>query len=381
MIRALLLTDADVFAGTERLIIELASCFPAAGVLPTIGCPILTPLAEHAEKENIEVLPIGMRRQAKGGLADWYTLARLRSCIRKGCFDIIHVHNGRSAIMASLAGAGSSVPLVMSQHFLRPSRTNRRGMKRIVSNCIHQCLEKRISLHIAISEAVKQATIQHGVAPSSKIQVVLNGVRLTSPVSPALPCTNWPQNELQDTLVFSAARAEPEKDLPTLIKAIQSALKYAPNVRCAIAGGGRELKSIEQLVDSLDLSGRVKLLGFRRDVAELMAACSVFVLPALAEPFGLVVVEAMAQGKPVIACNAGGPSEIVLHGVTGLLVPPNDPEAMGIAIAELLNDAHKRSRMGAAGAVRYQEQFTADAMSSSVANLYRKVLDGWRVRR
>ena len=120
----------------------------------------------------------------------------------------------------------------------------------------------------------------------------------------------------------------------------------------------------------------VRLLGFRRDVAALMAASDIFVLPAPAEPFGLVVVEAMAMAKPVIAAAAGGPREIVTHGATGLLVPPQNPSALAAAIMDLLRHPEKARAMGLAGRRRYEEQFNAQRMARQTADVYSAIMRG-----
>ena len=116
--------------------------------------------------------------------------------------------------------------------------------------------------------------------------------------------------------------------------------------------------------------GAIRLLGFRSDVSALMAACDIFVLPAPAEPFGLVLIEAMALGKPVIAAGAGGPLEIVADGETGLLFAPGNAESLATAMTRLLTDAPMRKRMGEAGRKRYEKMFTAQQMAEKMLDSY-----------
>ena len=116
--------------------------------------------------------------------------------------------------------------------------------------------------------------------------------------------------------------------------------------------------------------GAVRLLGFRSDVSVLMAACDIFVLPAPAEPFGLVIIEAMALGKPVIAAGAGGPVEIVVDGETGLLFEPGNSQSLAVAMQRLLIDAPLRQRMGEASRQRYAKFFTADQMAKKMLAVY-----------
>ena len=114
----------------------------------------------------------------------------------------------------------------------------------------------------------------------------------------------------------------------------------------------------------------IRLLGFRSDVSVLMAACDIFVLPAPAEPFGLVIIEAMALGKPVIAAGAGGPVEIVVDGETGLLFEPGNSQSLAVAMQRLLIDAPLRQRMGEASRQRYAKFFTADQMAKKMLAVY-----------
>ena len=324
-------------------------------------------------------MPVGLPGAPKGLKSDLHSRQRIQDLIRRGQIDLIHAHNGRSALVAASAGAGRRIPMVMSQHFLNPARTTRRGFKGVVSKLVHAWLEKRIARHVAISEAVKQASINFHVAPAAKLSVVLNGIR---PPQVAATASSWREEawaaDVRDQpFVFCAARAEPEKDLPTLVLALSQLKARHVAVPCVMAGGGRDLNALREQIDQYQLSDSVKLLGFRQDVAQLLHACSVFVLPAPAEPFGLVLLEAMALGKPVIACDAGGPREIVEHGVTGLLVSPGNPTATSEAIEQLTGDKARAAVMGTAGQKRYQARFTAKVMAERMLEVYTQVLREW----
>ncbi len=132
---------------------------------------------------------------------------------------------------------------------------------------------------------------------------------------------------------------------------------------------------LHQQVERLKLSEVVRFLGFRADVLRFYAAADIVVHSSIdSEPFGMVLLEAMACGKPVIASNAGGPREIVDSGVTGLLVPPGDAEHLAQAILALLRDPERRLRMGQAGAARVRELFSAERMVRQLETLYRAMV-------
>jgi glycosyltransferase involved in cell wall biosynthesis len=114
--------------------------------------------------------------------------------------------------------------------------------------------------------------------------------------------------------------------------------------------------------------------GFRADVPQVMADLDVFVLPSLWEGFGLVLVEAMAAGRPVVASAVGPISEIVVDGVTGLLVPPGDPDALAEAIVRLLQDPELAAALGRAGRARVERELRVDTMVTRTEALYDELL-------
>ena len=176
-------------------------------------------------------------------------------------------------------------------------------------------------------------------------------------------------------LILTAARLAAEKGIAYLIDCVPAVRKLCPDVYFVVAGEGPDRAELEKR-SSTNESASVTFTGFRADVLNLIAACDIFVLPSLAEPFGLVLLEAMALSKPVVATRCGGPTEIVVDGVTGILVPPGDSVALGVAIAKLAGDRDLRERMGRAGYLRFKERFTAARMAAETAAVYRQVLDG-----
>ena len=128
------------------------------------------------------------------------------------------------------------------------------------------------------------------------------------------------------------------------------------------------------------MSHRVRFLGrvTEAEKAVLMAHCDVFVAPSLYESFGIVFLEAMRLGKPVIGTRVGGVPEIVHHGVTGILVPPLDAGALAQAILTLARDLQARTQLGAAGLVRFLQHFTLDEFAHRSEQFYHQVIAHWR---
>jgi glycosyltransferase involved in cell wall biosynthesis len=131
---------------------------------------------------------------------------------------------------------------------------------------------------------------------------------------------------------------------------------------------------LRERAGELGVGENVVFTGQRSDVALLLAACDVFSLPSLEEPFGLVFAEAMAMKRPVVALKSGGTPEVVEHGKCGLLSPPGDIDALAANLLRLLGDPALRIQFGEHGRSRVEEHFTPQRMASDFAALYARML-------
>jgi glycosyltransferase involved in cell wall biosynthesis len=291
-----------------------------------------------------------------------------------GDADLIHAHNGRTALLAAIAvRLARRGALVTTQHFLDPAHTTRRGWKAAVSRLAHRWVQRQTGQCIAVSDAAGKGMLSRNPGLADKLTVVPNGISAPDPDAVALA-------RLRESLGLSStapmiacvARLEPEKDIRTLIDAMPRVIATVPEVRCVIAGEGSQRRILEDRICEAGLGANVILAGFIKDAPALIAAADLFVLPSRAEPFGLVLLEAMALGKATIATAAGGPLEIVDSGHTGLLVPPANPDALAAAIIRLLAEPDTRRSMGAQGRERFEQKFTAQTMGAATLEVYAK---------
>jgi glycosyltransferase involved in cell wall biosynthesis len=169
-----------------------------------------------------------------------------------------------------------------------------------------------------------------------------------------------------------------EDAVAALARLVAAGLPVELRVVGAAMPADRDLPArVEAQARALGVADRVRLLGERADVPELMPGFALLLHPTRApEPFGRVVVEAMAASVPVVAAAHGGPREIVVPGETGLLVPPGDPDALAAAAEELLRDPERAARLGRAGRVRALERFDIAANARAVMAAWDEVLAG-----
>jgi glycosyltransferase involved in cell wall biosynthesis len=194
---------------------------------------------------------------------------------------------------------------------------------------------------------------EYGV-PEERIQVVPEAVDM----APFEALRRDPPSPPDTPTILSVARQYPRKDTATLLRAFARVRERIPEVRLRIVGGGPELPRLRALARELALGTSVALEGAILDDEVVRAAyfqAHVFCLPSLQEGFGIAFVEAMAAGLPVVAARAGAAPEVIEDGVTGVLVPPGDPDALAEALIRLLDGEageKERSRLGAAGTER-----------------------------
>lgn len=159
-------------------------------------------------------------------------------------------------------------------------------------------------------------------------------------------------------LALALGRLHPNKGFDVLLEA----LARAPRLHLWIAGEGPEEGALRARATALGLDGRVRFLGWRRDVAALLAACDMLACPSRHEPLGNVVIEAWAHGRPVVAAASQGPRQLVRDGETGLLVPVEDADALARAMAALASDPVRAAALAAAGRGAYEAGFTEAAV-------------------
>jgi glycosyltransferase involved in cell wall biosynthesis len=306
---------------------------------------------------------------------DPLALGRLVKLLRDGNFDILHSHLFRADIYAGLAVAQLGVrrPLVVStrhnddRFFLNP-----------FVGLIHYMVSAQQDLIIAISDHIARFTVARGVRDPGRVRRVYHG--LEPPVTRALEREGQRiRAELgvgaDDFLVGNVGRLALQKGQRHLIAAMPLLLQRVPRAHAVIAGGGDLEDYLRDLAEEAGVAERVHVLGPRKDVPALMHAIDVFAMPSIWEGFGLVLLEAMAAGRPIVASRVATIPEVVVDGETGLLVPAGDPQALSDALADLADQPALAQQFGEAGRERLRRQFSIDKMVGDTELLYRELLD------
>ena len=306
---------------------------------------------------------------------DPFALRRLVSLLRRGKYDIVHSHLFRADIFASLAVAqlGERAPLLVStrhnddRFFLNP-----------FVGIVHYAISARQDLIIAISDHIARFTVSRGVRDPARVRRVYHGMEPT--VTKALERDGQRiRGELglrpDDFLVGNVGRLALQKGQRHLIAAMPLLLERVPRAHAVIAGRGDLEDYLRDLALEVGVADRVHVLGPRRDVPALMHAIDVFAMPSIWEGFGLVLLEAMAAGRPIVASRVATIPEIVVDGVTGVLVPAGDPVALAEALAGLAHAPERARAIGEAGRQRLRNNFSIDKMVGDTELLYRELIE------
>jgi glycosyltransferase involved in cell wall biosynthesis len=365
-LRILQISSAQSLGGGERHLADLANGLVVRGhdvhVVLRPNSPLVEELHEAAKK-NIHTLPLRNSLDAKSAQA----LARL---VRKNKIEIIHAHMARDyplAAYASRRNPGSK--LIITRHVL------------FSLNQLHRITLSRAARIIAVSQAVASQLLADAIVPAEKISLVLNGIdtarfmkaREEFDRGKFLESWKLPADTL---LVGTVGELSPLKGPEEFLRAAAQVVQQLPGAYFIIAGidhspGGKHKKRLVQLIEELQLTSQVKLVGWLEDLAQLYCALDVFVSASHTESFGLAIVESMASSTAIVSTETEGAREIIRSGETGLLVPISDVDKLAAAILVLLKEKALRVRLGTAARQAALANFGLERMIVETEEIYR----------
>lgn len=291
--------------------------------------------------------------------------------LRRKRFDVVNTHSRRDTVLAAIAARLAHTPLIVrTRHLAKPIR----------SLYAYTVLAHRV---IAVSRYVRKQLLEGGARPES-VAIIHSPVAL--PQAREGVCVRRELSLPDDALVIGCvAVMRAEKGHVDLIDAFFRITSRFPSAHLVLVGDGMPvLAQLHALVATLGLSSRVHFLGRRDDIGNVLSAFDVFALPTHREALGTVFIEAAAMGVPVVGTDVGGVPETMQDGVTGLLVPPHNPEALAVALETLLANPALRRQMGDAGRalIRGYGLFTPERTADQVERVYAHWLAerGWHAR-
>ena len=334
-----------------------------------------------ANKRGIEVIDLPSLVRRISPLNDIKAFISIFRFLRRSKPDIVHTHTSKAGILGRLAAWMARVPIIIHTphghvfygHFGRSLSRIFLQMEKLLGRITHH--------HIALTPEECNDYLSLRVAQPNNTSVIHSGVDLQRFSKGAKQRTEK-RKELgfspHSLVVGYVGWLIPIKGVTYLVNAMAKIVEQHPKSLLVLVGKGddkgeEEIKLKEQ-VERAGLADKVRFLGWRPDVDEIMGCFDIFVLPSLNEGMGRVLVEAMAAGLPIVASRVGGIPDLVKHGENGLLVPPADTSALEKAISALLQDGARRKRMGKAGK-KMCGPYSAEAMVEQIDVLYTELLE------
>lgn len=369
---------ATGIAGAERHLLTLLPGLRARGIDARLILlhPPADPLDTYVALLDASGVPV--TRIPIYSHVDVRVIGRLRRALQAIRPDLVHTHLLHADLYGLSAALWARVPCrITTRHNDDAFR------RRLPFRLIHRFQwHSVVHAGIGISQAVTRFCIAVERAPAHKIRTIYYGLPLPVPLIDRREARAALRTELhlpaQTVLIGGAGRLTMQKGFTYALRAFRLIEREFPDVHLVIAGDGPLSTPLRAEARQLGLARRVHFLGWRTDIANILAGLDVFVMPSLWEGFGLVLLEAMAQALPIVGSNVSAIPEIVAHGETGLLVPPRDPDALADALRTLLRDPALMRHLGMLGEDRLEQMFGAEAMIDATAALYHEVLGAGR---
>jgi glycosyltransferase involved in cell wall biosynthesis len=351
--------------GTERLVVEI--CRRLRQRFAMAVCTLDEPgtWAPTLEACGIGVISLH-RRPGFHPSIGW----RIAEVARRANATILHCHHYSPFVYSTIARA--RVPggrLVFTEHGRLSD-----GPPSLKRRLVNPVLGRAGAAMFAVSSALRDSMRAEGY-PADRITVVPNGIDAGPRPAPSDRAAARRRLGLSpDHLVVGTiARLNPVKDLGTLIRAFADFRRIAENATLVIIGDGEERAQLESAVRDAALADDVLFLGERDDARALLPAFDVFANSSISEGVSLTILEAMAAELPVVATRVGGTPEVIEDGLTGLLVPARNPQALARALAHLSRGVDARRTLGARARTAVEQRFTIDRMVEHYAQVYRRL--------
>lgn len=356
-------TRADAVGGASIHVRDMAREMISRGHNVTVLVGGAGPVTDQLAAANVPYQSLRHLGRSIHPLRDLLAIRELTAALRALRPDLVSTHTAKAGLLGRLACRKLKLPCIYTPHGLAiGSRISP------LLGPVFALLERRAARWCAaivcVCESERRLALEKGIGPPSRLRVIYNGMPDAGGAVLAKPGE-------EPVRICSVARLEAPKDHETLLVALAA----LPHRRWSLelVGDGPLEGKLRALAETLNLGDHIVWSGYLHSAATALARSQLFVLATRSEGFPRSILEAMRAGLPVVASDVGGVREAVSHGETGFLAPASDPEALSAAIADLVENAPLRQRMGDAGHQTFNERFRFETMAETTMALYREI--------
>jgi len=372
--------NGEAFSGVEQVVITLCRHLDPERYRPHV-ITLFDGLTAQRVRDlgfSVEIVPMKSRW-------DLRPVHRIRNICKQKNAEILHVHTVRSHLLGALAARKLHIPVAVHIHSVAIQETERR-LRNVWNAFIESRLQRWSDCYIVVSNSLRKYLVLRGI-PEMKIRTLLNAIDIQE-VKKTSQGMNPPIRERLKLdsnvkLIGMVAQFQYRKGPEDLLRAVKIIGNEPTPFHLVmigrgkkLPGGGSYLDGLKQLTQELGISHQVTYVGFQENPLQWMAGLDIFVLPSrFGEGLPMVVLEAMALGIPVIATPVEGTAEVLTNDVTGLLPPPENPEALAEAIVTLLVDPSKGKTMTEEAGKVVQERHNAPLHAKRMMEIYDELLE------
>ncbi len=307
-------------------------------------------------------------------LKDLLTLIEIYWFIKRNNIEIVHTHSSKAGILGRLAARLAKVKIIIHTVHGWSFNDYQPRVKRLFFIWLERLSAWFSDKLVVVSYYDRQKGLDSHIGKENKYSFIRYGVDYTEFNIKDQNIREELGINPNDLVVGMIACFKPQKSPQNFIRLAFLVKKFSPHIKFLLVGDGILRRSIEKLIEKLNLKNYVILTGWRCDIPRILSAIDVFVLTSLWEGLPIAILEAMASSKPVISTHTGGVSEVIVEGKTGFLVRPRDINRMSERLAVLIKDENLRRQIGQNARAGLGSNFTLTNMISKTENLYEELM-------
>lgn len=362
--RVLITIDTYSIGGPGKVILQFLKYGGKEWCSPVVAGFWRGPEGKWQFREAVEALDVRFAVLRQKFAFDPFVIKDALRLVRENSINILESHGYKGHVVCLALKILTKLPWVAYVHGwtsenLKVGLYNQldKTIVRFADKIVPVSEDLRASLNIEKSAGGKLVTIPNAA----------DSIDMTQPFADVRERYGVAKNE---TLFCIVGRLSPEKGHRYFVEAFKIVSARYPDIKAVIVGDGQEREALAGTVLRNGLADRITLAGYQEDVSSFYQACDMVVLPSLREGMPMAALEAMMFAKPVIASDVGGIPEVVLDGVTGALVEPQNPAALAEALCGLLRDREKMRELGLAGKLRVEAEFNPRVRAQSIVKIY-----------